>query len=132
QLAEAATGAPHRRRSCTRSRKRRSSSSPSGWPTLPAEPAGSTNCQGETSDEGGMPLAIAAKAGKSPSSRMAAGQVHCMKLFAGNSNRALAEAVARYLNMSVGKASVRRFADQEIFVEIQENVRGQDVFILQS
>ena len=55
-----------------------------------------------------------------------------MKLFAGNSNRVLAEAVARYLNIPLGKASVRRFADQEIFVEIQENVRGKDVFILQS
>jgi ribose-phosphate pyrophosphokinase len=55
-----------------------------------------------------------------------------MKLFAGNSNRVLAEAVARYLNVSLGKASVRRFADQEIFVEIQENVRGEDVFVLQS
>ncbi|MFN3546484.1 MAG: ribose-phosphate pyrophosphokinase [Mesorhizobium sp.] len=55
-----------------------------------------------------------------------------MKLFAGNSNRVLAEAVARYLNIPLGRASVRRFADQEIFVEIQENVRGEDVFILQS
>jgi len=55
-----------------------------------------------------------------------------MKLFAGNSNRALAEAISRYLNISLGKASVRRFADQEIFVEIQENVRGEDVFALQS
>ena len=55
-----------------------------------------------------------------------------MKLFAGNSNRVLAEAVARYLNIPLGKASVRRFADQEIFVEIQENVRGEDVFLLQS
>ncbi|MEZ5813071.1 MAG: ribose-phosphate pyrophosphokinase [Rhizobiaceae bacterium] len=55
-----------------------------------------------------------------------------MKLFAGNSNRVLAEAVARYLNIPLGKASVRRFADQEIFVEIQENVRGKDVFVLQS
>ena len=55
-----------------------------------------------------------------------------MKLFAGNSNRVLAESVARYLNISLGRASVRRFADQEIFVEIQENVRGQDVFVLQS
>jgi len=55
-----------------------------------------------------------------------------MKLFAGNSNRVLAENVARYLNIPLGKASVRRFADQEIFVEIQENVRGEDVFILQS
>ena len=55
-----------------------------------------------------------------------------MKLFAGNSNRVLADAVARYLNISLGRASVKRFADQEIFVEIQENVRGQDVFVLQS
>jgi len=55
-----------------------------------------------------------------------------MKLFAGNSNRVLAEAIARYLNISLGKAMVRRFADQEIFVEIQENVRGEDVFVLQS
>ncbi len=55
-----------------------------------------------------------------------------MKLFAGNSNRVLAEAVAKYLNIPLGKASVRRFADQEIFVEVQENVRGEDVFVLQS
>jgi ribose-phosphate pyrophosphokinase len=54
-----------------------------------------------------------------------------MKLFAGNSNRVLAESVAKYLNIPLGKASVRRFADQEIFVEIQENVRGEDVFVLQ-
>ena len=55
-----------------------------------------------------------------------------MKLFAGNSNRQLADSVAKYLGMSVGRANVRRFADDEIFVEIQENVRGEDVFILQS
>ncbi|MCI5074353.1 ribose-phosphate pyrophosphokinase [Oricola sp.] len=55
-----------------------------------------------------------------------------MKLFAGNSNRQLAESVAKYLGTGVGRASVRRFADEEIFVEIQENVRGEDVFILQS
>src|SRR6478752_7289242 len=55
-----------------------------------------------------------------------------MKVFAGNSNRHLAEAVCNYLNVPLGKASVRRFADQEIFVEIQENVRGEDVFVLQS
>ncbi|MEN0002034.1 MAG: ribose-phosphate pyrophosphokinase [Pseudomonadota bacterium] len=55
-----------------------------------------------------------------------------MKLFAGNSNRQLAESVAKYLGVSVGRANVRRFADDEIFVEIQENVRGEDVFILQS
>jgi ribose-phosphate pyrophosphokinase len=55
-----------------------------------------------------------------------------MKIFAGNSNRLLAESVCEYLNLSIGRASVRRFADQEIFVEIQENVRGQDIFVIQS
>ncbi|CAN7404082.1 ribose-phosphate pyrophosphokinase [Neorhizobium sp. LjRoot104] len=55
-----------------------------------------------------------------------------MKVFAGNSNRHLADGICSYLNVPVGKASVRRFADQEIFVEIQENVRGEDVFIIQS
>jgi ribose-phosphate pyrophosphokinase len=55
-----------------------------------------------------------------------------MKLFAGNSNRQLAESVAKYLGVSIGRASVRRFADEEIFVEVQENVRGEDVFVLQS
>ena len=55
-----------------------------------------------------------------------------MKVFAGNSNRLLAEAICNYLNVPLGKATVRRFADQEIFVEIQENVRGEDIFIVQS
>ncbi|WP_117193682.1 ribose-phosphate pyrophosphokinase [Rhizobium terrae] len=55
-----------------------------------------------------------------------------MKVFAGNSNRHLADAICRYINVPVGKASVRRFADQEIFVEIQENVRGEDIFVIQS
>lgn len=55
-----------------------------------------------------------------------------MKLFAGNSNETLAQQVSEYLNIPLGKANVRRFADQEIFVEILENVRGEDCFILQS
>ena len=55
-----------------------------------------------------------------------------MKIVAGNSNRPLAEAVAAYLNLPMTKCSVRRFADMEVFVEIQENVRGEDVFIVQS
>ncbi|AZN71168.1 ribose-phosphate pyrophosphokinase [Georhizobium profundi] len=55
-----------------------------------------------------------------------------MKIFAGNSNRMLADSICTYLNLQLGKASVRRFADQEIFVEIQENVRGEDVFVVQS
>ena len=55
-----------------------------------------------------------------------------IKLVAGNSNRSLAEAIGAYLSLPLAKAQVRRFADMEIFVEIQENVRGQDVFIIQS
>lgn len=55
-----------------------------------------------------------------------------MKLFSGNANRALAELIASYLSIELGNCVVRRFADGEIFVEIRENVRGQDVFIIQS
>ncbi|WP_119269815.1 ribose-phosphate pyrophosphokinase [Taklimakanibacter deserti] len=55
-----------------------------------------------------------------------------MKIISGNSNRPLAEAISSYLNLPQAKAVVKRFADMEIFVEIQENVRGQDVFIVQS
>ncbi|HLN10007.1 MAG TPA: ribose-phosphate pyrophosphokinase [Xanthobacteraceae bacterium] len=55
-----------------------------------------------------------------------------IKLVAGNSNRALSEAIGAYLVTPLTKAVVRRFADMEIFVEIQENVRGADVFVLQS
>jgi ribose-phosphate pyrophosphokinase len=55
-----------------------------------------------------------------------------IKLVAGNSNPALADAIAAYLGLSLTKAEVRRFADMEIFVEIQENVRGTDVFVIQS
>jgi len=55
-----------------------------------------------------------------------------MKIVACNSNRPLAEAVATSLQMKLTRASVRRFADMEIFVEIHENVRGEDVFVVQS
>ncbi len=55
-----------------------------------------------------------------------------IKLVAGNSNRPLAEAIAAYLSVPLAKCQVRRFADMEVFVEIQENVRGEDVFIIQS
>ena len=55
-----------------------------------------------------------------------------MKILACNSNRVLAEAVAEYLDIPLTKANIRRFADQEVFVEILENVRGEDVFVLQS
>ena len=55
-----------------------------------------------------------------------------MKIMAGNSNLPLARAIAGYLETSLTDASVRRFADEEIFIEIHENVRGEDVFLLQS
>src|SRR6188508_2184921 len=55
-----------------------------------------------------------------------------MKLLAGNSNPPLARSIADYLNLPLTQASVRRFADMEIFVEINENVRGEDVFVIQS
>ncbi|MCA1653655.1 MAG: ribose-phosphate pyrophosphokinase [Sphingomicrobium sp.] len=55
-----------------------------------------------------------------------------MKLLAGNSNLPLARAIADYLETPLTQASVRRFADEEVFVEINENVRGEDVFVIQS
>ena len=55
-----------------------------------------------------------------------------MKLITGNSNTQLAQAIADYCELPLTKASVRRFADEEVFVEIQENVRGEDVFVIQS
>ena len=55
-----------------------------------------------------------------------------MKIVACNSNRQLAEAVAACIGIELAKASVRRFADNEVFVEIHENVRGEDVFVIQS
>ncbi|WP_077960677.1 ribose-phosphate pyrophosphokinase [Ensifer adhaerens] len=55
-----------------------------------------------------------------------------MKLVTGNSNRALAEAIADYLKLPLADCTVKRFADQEINVQLHENVRGEDVYILQS
>ena len=55
-----------------------------------------------------------------------------MKIMAGNSNLPLARAIAAYLELPLTDASVRRFADEEVFVEIHENVRGEDVFVVQS
>ena len=55
-----------------------------------------------------------------------------MKILAGNSNQPLAEAIARELGQELVQASLRRFADMEIFVEIDENIRGEDVFLIQS
>jgi ribose-phosphate pyrophosphokinase len=55
-----------------------------------------------------------------------------MKVLSCNSNRPLAEAMSAYLNLPLAKAAIRRFSDMEVFVEIQENVRGEDVFVIQS
>lgn len=55
-----------------------------------------------------------------------------MKILSGNSNRPLAEAIAACLNAPLTQASIRRFSDMEVFVEILENVRGEDVFVIQS
>ena len=60
------------------------------------------------------------------------GKNGAIKLVAGNSNPPLAQAIAEYLKTPLTKAVVRRFADMEVFVEIQENVRGADCFIIQS
>ena len=60
------------------------------------------------------------------------GKNGAIKLVAGNSNPALAQAIGDYLKTPLTKALVRRFADMEIFVEIQENVRGADIFVIQS
>ena len=55
-----------------------------------------------------------------------------MRLIAGNSNRTLADAIGNYLGLVPVKADVRRFSDDEVFVEIHENVRGEDMFVIQS
>src|SRR5512142_1032992 len=55
-----------------------------------------------------------------------------MKLLAGNSNLPLARSISDYLEIPLTDASVRRFADEEVFLEVNENVRGEDVFVVQS
>ena len=55
-----------------------------------------------------------------------------MKLLSGNSNRTLSQAIATHLDMPLTRAQVKRFADNEVFAVIEENVRGEDVFVLQS
>jgi len=55
-----------------------------------------------------------------------------MKLVSGNGNRTLADAISTHLGLPLTKAVCRRFADMEVFVEIEENVRGEDVFVVQS
>ena len=57
--------------------------------------------------------------------------IRFMKLLTGNSNPTLTKHIAEYLGIEISDCSVRRFADQEIFIEVHENVRGQDVFVVQ-
>ena len=66
-----------------------------------------------------------------PSGRTAADGETDMKILACNANRPLAEAISAYLHIPLTDASVRRFSDMEVFVEIHENVRGEDVFVIQ-
>lgn len=54
-----------------------------------------------------------------------------MKIISGTSNRPLGEAIATHLNVSLVQATIQRFADREVFVEVQESVRGQDIFVIQ-
>jgi ribose-phosphate pyrophosphokinase len=54
-----------------------------------------------------------------------------LKLFSGNANHPLAEEIAKYLNLTLADAEVSRFSDGEVFVQINENVRGTDVFVIQ-
>ena len=61
-----------------------------------------------------------------------AAQLERLMVFAGNANPRLAQEVARYLNLSLGRAIVGKFSDGEVMVELLENVRGKDVFVLQS
>ncbi len=60
------------------------------------------------------------------------GRKPSVKLVCGNSNRPLAEAIGEHLGLALTKGQVKRFADMEIFVELQDNVRGEDVFVIQS
>ena len=55
-----------------------------------------------------------------------------MKIIDCNSNKRLAEAISSYIGVKLADATIRKFADDEIFVEINENIRGEDVFIIQS
>ena len=55
-----------------------------------------------------------------------------MKIIACNSNKVLAKDISSYIGVKLADASIRNFADNEIFVEINENIRGEDVFIIQS
>ncbi|MDA7688110.1 ribose-phosphate pyrophosphokinase [Pelagibacteraceae bacterium] len=58
--------------------------------------------------------------------------MNIMKIIAGNSNLPLSSDVSKYLQIDLAKATIRRFADEEVYVEIKENIRGEDVFVIES
>ena len=76
-------------------------------------------------------MRLAAPCYKSVAIRGSTGAKADMKLLACNANRPLAEAIADYLDMRLTRSEVKSFADEEIFVRIDENVRGEDVFVIQ-
>tara|TARA_Y100001970_G_C14087546_1_gene778166 strand:+ start:24 stop:959 length:936 start_codon:yes stop_codon:yes gene_type:complete len=55
-----------------------------------------------------------------------------MKIFSGNSNKSLAKDICKYLNVELGKLNIKKFSDGELFVDFEENIRNEDVFIIQS
>ncbi|PMP97976.1 MAG: phosphoribosylpyrophosphate synthetase, partial [Thermodesulfobacterium geofontis] len=57
--------------------------------------------------------------------------INQFKVFSGTANPELAQKICNYLNIPLGECTIRRFSDGEIFVEIKENIRGADVFIIQ-
>src|SRR5262249_57470826 len=59
------------------------------------------------------------------------GRRYGLKLFSGNANRPLADEIAQYLSLPVSDAEISRFSDGEVFVQVNENVRGTDVFVVQ-
>jgi ribose-phosphate pyrophosphokinase len=75
-----------------------------------------------------QPLSKAMSAFEQPDTRMAPGH---LKLFAGNANRALAQEIAQCLDTTLGEIKINRFADGELYVQIGESVRGDDIYILQ-
>ena len=81
--------------------------------------------------QAGTPALEGQRSGVEPVAMTTSRGPRSMKIVACNANRPLAEAVACTLNLPLTKASIRRFADMEVFVEIQENVRGEDVFVMQ-
>jgi len=85
-----------------------------------------------TGDRIGRPPLRARRVGLGAGSRVEATSMSNLKIFSGNANPQLARAVSSYLDVEIGKADVSTFSDGEVMVELGENVRGKDCFVLQS